>query len=1213
MRSGKTLHVRGEALAVLALFACAHALGAGLQALDGKDGVALRNAKLEVAFSRQRNLAPGSIRLTSGDGRNLLDLLIVNYLTGESKWWFQDNKRGKEGYRRFTYEISEQPDEIRLTISHPSDKADDPHFSYTKTIVLGRSSPFVELDYDFTCVREGELKSNIGIPSIWFAEGMTHSAFVGRRRTLLVGPQRELPERDIAGRWYAAFDPATNVGLLVAFVSGSGLKIRSGWSRNLNYVAASAPLRSVGALRKGGRVRSKFVLRPFQAKDVSKELPAMAGEIMSHYGLPAPKLRRVKSVHGDPKFDIHDLTLWERYRHSVRHPAGTFKPADIANAKRNVKRFGWAGGYVKRIESGVRFLLDKDRDYFERMIPATTPCSVLFTMCPACEAYPVHGRYRWSSKDPDKIACSKCGTVYPNEKYPETLVHVTKWGGGQRLTAYGGKSWKFRQAHHFTSTFAGKIRAHKVKYMSDVARRAGLACALTGKVEYAEKVRGILFRFAEVYPNYLVHTGYNEFADMDPKVAAARIKNLPEDEVTFPPNKPNRKLYPGFWMAGRASGVGMEGVFLTRAAEAYDLTCAAKRADGTSVYTDAERKKIERDLLIEGTHLLLNDHAFNNKTASNRRAVGVVGMVVGDPMRVQFGLRGFRQMVDEWYLFDGSTSESSAYGFMTLNGIFPMGEALHGYSDPPGFTFHGKRIDNFNTYGDARYRAVFAAFYESLLPDLTYPVLADHQAGSGIGARWAEVMFDRYGGRDYLAILQRRLQGRVAERGDEYALFHRPADADVSTPVDFALRSVFFPALKVGYLRAGKSGHGPTLVLSASDWGGHHHLDGLNVVYHVNGQECLTDLGYLWDSPHKRNTVRSFAHNLVVVDEANQRGSGRRGSLHLFDDGGWAKVIEASSNAYGQCSEYRRTCVTIDDGAQGVYVVDVFRVRGGRVHDYVFHGPNESLTIAPASKPVDTKLYDLKDVRRLTSGRVSKLSWKMSHGLVFNAHLLGADGETAYVGTGWGQRSHRETPGATIPYVVRRRSGAKGTSTFAALFEAHAGGDTTIKNARLIPFPDAAVIKVERRGRTDYIITSPNAGRIRFAHAGQTVRCEARVAVLSFEDRALRCAYVLGGAQVSIDDFSLDTANPGCGGAVADGVNSGLDSYLVVKTADVPAGDYAGKWLIVDDGELTTGYPIERVERDGTTTRLFTKRAGKGFRIDAAEKWRIWHAVSMTR
>ena len=69
----------------------------------------------------------------------------------------------------------------------------------------------------------------------------------------------------------------------------------------------------------------------------------------------------------------------------------------------------------------------------------------------------------------------------------------------------------------------------------------------------------------------------------------------------------------------------------------------------------------------------------------------------------------------------------------------------------------------------------------------------------------------------------------------------------------------------------------------------------------------------------------------------------------------------------------------------------------------------------------------------------------------------------------------------------------------------------------------------------------------------------------------------------------------------------------MVNSADVPEGELVGKWLVADDSECTTGYPIECVERGGAQTKLFTKAQGKGFAIDAADTWRLWHAASMTR
>ena len=94
---------------------------------------------------------------------------------------------------------------------------------------------------------------------------------------------------------------------------------------------------------------------------------------------------------------------------------------------------------------------------------------------------------------------------------------------------------------------------------------------------------------------------------MDPHVAAQAINQLPAPELCPPPNKPDRKLHTGYWTAGRASGVGQESGFVRRVVEAYDFTCTATDETGAPIYTGAERRLIERDLLLESTVLLVSD------------------------------------------------------------------------------------------------------------------------------------------------------------------------------------------------------------------------------------------------------------------------------------------------------------------------------------------------------------------------------------------------------------------------------------------------------------------------------------------------------------------------------------------------------------------------------------------------------------------------------
>ena len=90
-----------------------------------------------------------------------------------------------------------------------------------------------------------------------------------------------------------------------------------------------------------------------------------------------------------------------------------------------------------------------------------------------------------------------------------------------------------------------------------------------------------MLRFAAVYPHWLVHTGYGEYADLDPHIAAQFINQLPAPELCPPPNQPDRKLHTGYWSAGRASGVGQESGFVRRMVESYDFTCTATDPTGT--------------------------------------------------------------------------------------------------------------------------------------------------------------------------------------------------------------------------------------------------------------------------------------------------------------------------------------------------------------------------------------------------------------------------------------------------------------------------------------------------------------------------------------------------------------------------------------------------------------------------------------------------------
>ncbi len=915
----------------------------------------------------------------------------------------------------------------------------------------------------------------------------------------------------------------------------------------------------------------------------------------------------LETWHGE--FDIQEMqdpSRWQQYRYHVRHPATIFSPGDIDRARVNTSRHPWARRALETLLERVEAAGTVSEAWARTYVPSTTPYSPHFTMCPKCEFAPMHGAYDWLPSDPTHIRCKGCDTVYPNEDYPEDVVFESRFDPRQKITLYGGKSWEAYGYAAIHSSFSGHARIHRCRHAANTAEDLALAYALTGRRHYATGAAIILKRFADVHPVYLVHSSYGDIADFDPKIAATRVDNLPEDEWCPPGNTPNRKLHPGYWAVLRwGSSGGMEGTSLQKLILAYDLVA--------ETLPDAEKRHIEHDLLLDAAVMLFSDDVINNKTGMNRCAVGLIGIVCGDPLLIRFGLDGFVRAVRDWWLPDGGTPESIGYAGMMLSGIWRIAEALKRYSDPDGVDFPPSPLDRVDLYRWPRYRAVWQNMARPLLPDQNYPLLADNRLPCHLSAMFADILARNYPSENHrlhqrdIAKLDRCYAGRIAQfwyggNLDTAAAFYREPVVLPEQPPRFV--DDLGPHLNIGTQRTGHRGNSAAVILYGADWKGHHHHDHLNLYYWREGRELLTDLGYLWDMEDLRYGVnRTLAHNLVVVDGEEQSTRSRRATFHLFSACRHAKVMEASSNVYPDTSIYCRTIATVGSG-QAEYIVDIFRVNGGTRHDWVMHGPDRSLALSGIqTSPTNAEIYDLTRIRTGGSKSPWSAAWTPGNGKPFRVHIPACEHEQVFVGQGFGQRKARDM-GATTPYLVRRRN--NGVSTFVTVY----CNGNAVRSVR--------ILYRDRTTLATVVEVTTNSGKDLIISAGSENTPEAIVPEehpLSFNGRfgliSSKDAWLVGGTRLQHGDVALEHEFAALSGPVLETFVTEKESGLVTLGEATTLRELEGKHIFVTDSrQMIRAYPVLGLTEFEGRPVLVTRRGDRGYDIRAGETWMAWSETS---
>jgi hypothetical protein len=286
----------------------------------------------------------------------------------------------------------------------------------------------------------------------------------------------------------------------------------------------------------------------------------------------------------------------------------------------------------------------------------------------------------------------------------------------------------------------------------------------------------------------------------------------------------------------------------------------------------------------------------------------------------------------------------------------------------------------------------------------------------------------------------------------------------------------------IAILRSGEGENERALWLQYDSMGGHGHANHMNLGLFAKGLDLLPDFGYKpvqfggWGSPRANWYGKSPAHNTVVVDGADHGNGG--GKTTLWANGREFRAIRASGPEPVGVQQFERTAALVDVSERDAYILDVFRVVGGKDHakftgSYFGKVTTQGLSLRPAPDyGYDTLMRKFMADAAPQPGW--SVDWKLDDPRKYlpegsDVHLRYTDLTTdaqASLAEAWIAMGISSEEDAWIPRIMVRRTSAKAplASTFVSIIEPYERSSSISQIRRLpletadhLPYPDANV------------------------------------------------------------------------------------------------------------------------------------------------------------
>lgn len=769
-----------------------------------------------------------------------------------------------------------------------------------------------------------------------------------------------------------------------------------------------------------------------------------------------------------------------RGRAAKEHSA--FFPAElVARARENMNQHPWAVAIRDEIvEAAEPWLNMSDEQLWSLQFGHTITRSWMVWSnghCPACgEGVPM---YNWevdALERPWKMRCPHCKELFPkndfgkfhqsgldehgvfdpqradrsllfNEEHPDPADPLHRFGvdDGEGYVE-GDKRWRFIGAY--------LIYGHWKQAIVGGMRKCAEAYVVTGDPVYARKAGILLDRAADLYPTFdfkkegLVYEvpGVAGYVSTWHDACWETRELVLTYDMILPAIRQDTQLQQ----------------FLAAKARQYKLD------NLKSSFADI-RRNIEERILID---CQTNRAKINSNYPQTDVTIAFAKTALAWPDNRDEVLAIIGEITSRSTAVDGTTGEKGLSGYSAgatrgLANLLAMYARMDDSFLPDMFARVPRLQEAFRFHMDAW---CFQRYYPSCGDAGAFCAPNERYVGVGLSSRpsvspsmWTFLWQIYEQTRDVRLVQTLYHQNNGSVKGLPYDLFTGDAERfqhNVEQVIERVGERIVTPGVNkpqwcLALLRSGRGDDERVLWLDYDSGGRHSHADGMNLGLFAKGLDLMPDFGYPpvqyggWGAPRARWYVRSLAHNTVVVDRADTRAG--KGRTLLWADGDQFHAVQAACPEMIGGGRYERAAAMVDVSDRDFYVLDIFRVIGGKEHAKFFRSHFGTLTTQGVPESPAELFTDVPHTRNWRGGPAEpgwSVEWTVEdrQGLLnepvdlrVRYNDLTADAQ-AYTGESWVSLSKLSFEGndeGWVPHVVSRRQAdaAPLASTFVSVIE----------------------------------------------------------------------------------------------------------------------------------------------------------------------------------